>query len=299
MNFILTTDTSCDVFRSELDAKNIPWVPLTFTIGGTTYEDTFSSDAEFVSFYEKVAGGAMPTTSQITPAQHEDFFKKVLAEKSNLASSKTIVHLTLSSGLSETYNAAVLAAKTVMEEIKDSEIFVVDTLSATQGHHLLLKEGIRLRDNGTSGCETADALNQYTKGIHHWFMVDDLHHLKRGGRVSGAAAAIGTLLKIKPVLTINDKGKLPVVKKPKGIQKAIAFFLEIIEEYKDGEIEEFLIVSANAAENAPLLKARLEEKYPTVPVTIGWIGPVIGAHTGNGVFGVVFKGKARSTAVAK
>ena len=289
MPFIITTDTSCDAFKNDLDAKNIPWIPLTYTIDGISNEDNFTKDAQYQAFYDKVKAGAMPTTSQINQFNHEEFFNKVLD-----GGAKEIVHLTLSSGLSETYNAAVLAANAIMEQRNSVKVYIVDTLSATQGHMAILDYGVELRDSGMSGADAAAKIAEFTQKVMHFFMVDDLHHLKRGGRVSAASALIGSLLKIKPILTINNEGKLAVIKKAKGSAAAIKFFFEMIETYKeDKNGGTFYIVNGNAHDSVASLKEQLNEKYPSIAIKSGWVGPVIGAHTGSGIFGVAFLAKQR------
>jgi len=292
MAFILTTDTSCDAFKKDLDAAKVPWIPLTFTLEGQTYDDNFSADQEYADFYAKVAAGAMPTTSQINTFSHEEFFNKVLAEYKGLP----IVHLTLSGGLSETVNSARVAAKNIMDANAKAKVYIVDTLSATQGHNIIVDKGIELRDKGVDPKDAAKLLEDFASRVMHFFMVNDLHHLKRGGRVSAASAAIGTLLNIKPLLTINHEGKLVVIKKAKGAAKAIAYFLDMVKEHKeDLENGAFYIVNANAHENSDKLRTQLKELYPHCPIKGGWVGPVIGAHTGEGMFGVAFVGKKRLT----
>jgi DegV family protein with EDD domain len=180
-----------------------------------------------------------------------------------------------------------------MEKLPGTKIYIVDTLSATHGHHLLLKQGIRMRDEGLTAEQTAEELNVTAPKIQHWFMVDDLHHLRRGGRISGASAVLGTLLKIKPILVVNGKGKLDVVKKVHGVKKAIDYFMDAISRYKPAGNGEFLLVNANAHGYAAELAERIRAAYPDCPVSIGWVGPVIGAHTGSGMFGVTFIGADR------
>jgi len=289
MSFILTTDTSCDEFKNVLDSLNIPWIPLTFTINGETFDDNFTDDAEYQAFYAKLEGGAMPTTSQITPLSHEEFFKKVLTEQK----SDTIIHLSLSGGLSDTANAAKKGAADCMTRNPKAKIYCVDTQLATQGHNILLYEALKMRDKGLSAKEAYEKIEKLKARVHAWFMVDSLYHLKRGGRVSGVSAAIGTILNIKPVLIVNHEGKLKVVKKLKGMLKAINFFMEIIKEYSTNDTNEFYIVQANAYKNAELLKVHIEKEYPSARIKIGWLGPIIGTHCGGGMLGLVFIGRDR------
>lgn len=286
--FLLTTDTSCDIPRLELDRLQIPWTPLTFTVSGQTFADDFSSDKEYKTFYDKVRTGAMPITSQISAYIHEEFFCAQLGKGAT-----EIVHLTLSGGLSSTYASAVAGAKNALEKHPTCKIFVIDTLSATQGHRALLEDAILLRDKGMNGQEAAAELEKQKERIHHWIVVDDLMHLKRGGRVSGPAAYIGSMLKIKPVLIINNEGKLAVVYKAKGTAKAMNYVLEMMHRYaQDIATQTVYLASADATDKAEEMAKLITAEFGCKVVT-GWIGPVIGAHTGAGTLGIVFKGEGR------
>jgi DegV family protein with EDD domain len=287
MKFVLTTDTSCDEYRNVLDELNIPWIPLTYTINSETFDDNFSLDKEYEAFYKKLGNGDMPTTSLITPLSHEEFFERVFNERKTDA----IIHLSLSGGLSETANAAKKAADDYMTRHTNKKIYIVDTLSATQGHNMLLYKAVELRDQCLSVEKAYEEIEKLKSRVHAWFMVDNLFHLKRGGRVSGISAAVGTVLNIKPILIINREGKLMVVKKAQGATKTINFFLATIKKYKTDDTSEFYIVQANAQKNAELLKERIEKEYPSARVKIGWLGPIIGTHCGDGMFGVGFIGK--------
>ena len=291
MKFVLTTDTSCDEFKSVLDGLNVPWIPLTFTIDGEIFDDNFSSDGEYKDFYKKLDGGAMPTTSQINIFAHEEFFERVLAERN----ADSIVHLTLSGGLSDTANSARKAAENYMSRNPQAQIYIVDTLSATQGHNLLLYEAIKLRDNGVAAGQAFEEIEKLKTQVHAWFMVDNLHHLKRGGRVSGASAAIGTILNIKPILIIDGEGKLSVVKKVKGTANALNFFLETIERHRTDATCEFFLVHSNAHKEIDLLKKQIEKKFSWARPRIGWLGPIIGTHCGAGLVGMTFIGKEKLT----
>ena len=281
--FTLTTDTSCDIKRSELDEAGIPWIPLSFTIEGNTYPDDFTTDEQFKDFYAKVRAGAMPTTSQITAFAHEEFFEKLVTDGAN-----DIVHLTLSGGLSNTYNSACMAAQAVMERHPECKINVVDSQGATQVHCMVLDMAAKLRDEGLSGEEAANKLRSETDKIHVWIIVDDLNHLKRGGRVSGAAAAIGTLLKIKPMIVFDKEGRLQVARKAKGFRKAMEFVCEDIEKLAP-DVTEVYMAHADVEDRVEEMAELLKEKFGDIKIKYGWCGPVIGAHTGPGMLGVIFR----------
>ena len=286
--FTLTTDTSCDIPRKQLDEAGIPWLPLTFTIDGVTYPDDFEGDRQYSDFYAKIRAGAMPTTSQINAFLHEEFFDKLLDQ-----GIKEIVHLPLSSGLSNTYLSALQGAQAAMQKHPGSTVTVIDTLSATQGHRLLLTDAQQLRDAGVSAKEATRELIYQRARIHHWIIADDLMHLKRGGRVSGPAAYIGTMLNIKPIIIINDTGKLVVVHKAKGTAKAMGYVLDRMKQYgEDIDSQTVYLASADAPDKAAQMEQVIKHDFSCKVVT-GWIGPVIGAHTGPGTLGIVFKTTGR------
>lgn len=286
--FTLSTDTSCDVFRTELDRLGVFWVPLTYIIGAQTNIDDFSSDDRYTAFYNKIREGIVPSTSQINAFLHEEFFNSMIAKGAS-----QIVHLTLSSGLSATYASALSGAEASMRAHPTVKIYVVDTLSATQGHRALLDTAIEMRDSGVSAIDTYNELNEQRNQLQHWILVDDLMHLKRGGRVNALTAHIGTMLNLKPILIINNEGKLAVVHKSKGFKGGILYFNQMLELYgNDINNQTVYIASADAGEFATTLQTQIQASY-SCKTKIGWIGPVIGSHTGAGTLGLVFKSKKR------
>lgn len=290
MEFVLSTDTSCDVFKSKLKQDSIRYVPLTFTIDGTSYDDDFDSDAEYQDFYQKIKSGAMPTTAQINPEMHATFFREMLS-----SGAKEIVHLSLSGGLSNTYQSALMGASEAQKDYPDAKIFVVDTIAATQAHGFLLEKAKQMRDNSFSAEKTFKELNKIKGNIHAWIIADDLMHLKRGGRVSGAAAAIGTVLKIKPILIINSSGGLSVVHKAKGNRKALSYIVDmVLQHHKDYKNDTIWLASADSEDKADELIKMLRAAGCEGEIKVGWIGPVIGAHTGPGTLGIVFEGSSRT-----
>lgn len=280
--FTLSTDTSCDVKKNELEAEGIAWVPLTFTINGETFPDDFTRDEQYKDFYAKVRGGAMPSTSQITAFTHEEFFEKLIE-----GGAEDIVHLTLSGGLSATYQSACLAAQAVVKRHPKCKINIVDSLGATQVHNFVLDKAKEYRDAGLSGDEATEKLNNLTKRVHVLFAVDDLKHLRRGGRVSAVAAAVGTLLNIKPVITFDKEGKLRVIHKARGFRKVMDYVIDNIREVAPN-VKTVYIAQGDAAERADEATAMLKEAFGC-RVKVGWCGPVIGSHTGAGILGIIYE----------
>ena len=289
MSFILSTDSSCDVFSSELKNRGIACRPLVYTVDDVAHLDECDSDAEYKAFYDLVRGGKLPTTSQINVAEHEEFFESVLN-----GNDSDLVHLTLSSGLSSTYESAVMAADAVNERYGKKRVYVVDSLGATVVQRIVLDEAERIRDEGVDAATAAVQIEELTHRVQVWFMPTDLMHLKRGGRVSGPSAVIGTALNIKPILIINKNGGLSVVAKKIGMSKGMDYMLDNFKKYNDELTKTVYIPNADNDEWAQKMQAKLKAIRPDCDVRIGWVGPVIGAHTGAGMFGVAFLcGKVR------
>lgn len=283
VSFVLATDTSCDIFRSELKSRGIEYRPLVYTIGDDAFPDEFSSAAQYKAFYDEIRAGKMPTTSQINIAEHEEFFTSLTRKYS-----EDILYITLSSGLSSTNASAVRAAQTVSENT-GRNICVVDSLGATIAVRLVVDEAERLRNDGVSAVDAAKALEEFVAHIQTWFMPVDLMHLKRGGRVSGPAAYIGTALNIKPIIFINKTGGLTVTNKIHGVPKAMAFMADVFKRDSAEAPHKFYVASADSDYAEEMLK-RAKSARPDCEGEIGWIGPVIGAHTGCGAVGISFVG---------
>ncbi len=287
--FILTSDSAVDLFRPDAEKLDVEIVPLTYTIGDVTVEDFAEDESEFKKFYDGLKGGSLPVTSQINPFTHCEFWEKVYAKRG----AHDIVHLTLSSGLSKTYDSACQAADEFMTKHLDVHVYVVDSLGATQAETPILEKAIALRDSGANAADAAEELRNYAHRIHAYIIVDNLFHLKRGGRIGAAAAFIGTALGIKPIIIFNDKGQLCVYKKPLGWKKALKIVLDHIEQYcAESGKGKIWIAQADAKEKAEEAKAAIEKRFGST-VQIGWIGPVIGSHINSGTIGIVFDGGSR------
>ncbi len=289
MSFTVTTDTSCDIPRSELNSLGVPYIPLTYTVNGVTYPDEFSNDEEFRDFYRALKSGATPTTSQINSFLHEEFFTELFNKGHT-----EILHLSLSSGLSNTYNSAVIGAECAMEKNPGLTVRVVDTLSATLAHRALVDKALQLKKEELTLELAGDTLDAIKNNLQVWIFVDDLMHLKRGGRVSGAAAYVGTLLKIKPVLILDNLGKLTVVTKTNGWKKTLSYGVDMLFKHcSDKKNSTVYIASADADERIKEFIELIRARGFEGELKPGWIGPIIGSHTGAGTFGIVFFGDAR------
>ena len=283
MNFVLSSDTSCDIKRDEMRARGIEYRPLVYTIDDNPTFDECSTDADYKAFYDLIRAGKMPMTSQINIAEHEDFFTGLLSKYG-----KDVVHITLSSGLSSTYESACKAAELINEREGRKRVYVVDSQGATIVTRHVVDEGERLRDSGMTAEQALAELNEFASHLHTWFMPYDLMHLKRGGRVSGASAVIGTALNIKPIIRFNRAGELKVAQKKIGASKGIAAMIDIFKKTSAPVPHKVYIASADS----DLAESMLEEARaarPDCDIEIGWIGPVIGAHTGCNAVGISFR----------
>ena len=209
--FLIVTDSTTDLPKSYYEEKQIPVVALSYVMDGVTYKDGDGlSDKEF---FDKIREGSMPTTSQINPELAREALEPLLKEGND------ILYLCFTSGLSGSYNSVRLAAEELMEEYEERKLIVIDTLCASMGEGLLLYKAVELRDQGKTMEEIAEWVENNKLNICHDVTIDDLHHLHRGGRVSKTSAVIGSIIKIKPIIHVDEEGKLIVIGKERGRKK--------------------------------------------------------------------------------
>lgn len=239
-------------------------------------------------FYQMLRAGKFASTSQVTPATYISCFEPVLQ------SGKDILYLCFSSGLSGTFQSAQMSAYTLAQEYPDRKIICIDTLAASVGEGFLVREAAKMQQEGLTIEELAEWVKRNRLKVCHWFTVDTFTHLKHGGRVSATAAAFGTVLNIKPLLHVDNEGKLIAMEKCRGQRKAVeAQFDRIVTGWCPEMGNRVLIGHGDALETAKMLKGRIMERWPTADVQITDIGPVIGAHTGPGVIALFYWGRNR------
>lgn len=279
-------DASIDVENSYITDNNIHFIPMKYMIDDQEYVmDRQQTEEELDHFYQKMKDGSITGTSQITPYTYEQVFRKE-AEQGH-----DVLYLCLSSGLSSTYASSLNAAQSVMKDFPDVKIESVDTLGATGGVGLLLMQAIKGRDEGKTISENAAYLRQIAPDIGFWFMVEDLEYLKRGGRVSATAAFAGNVLNLKPVLKINDEGKLINISKQRGVQRAVKYLLECYEgSYDDTISSDVIVAHAVCKERAEKMRDEILRINPGAKVQICPMGPVIGSHTGPGFAAIIHFG---------
>lgn len=288
MNTIIITDSNCDLPEEFLKKNNIPVIPFHFNLNGKDYEDNFGKSIGYKEFYDELRRGGMSTTSQISPYTYEEYFRKYVNE------GFSVIYIGFSSALSESYNHSVLARENVLQDIPDADITVIDSKAASVGQGLLIQKAIDMQKAGKTNEEIITWIESNKMRVNHWFTVDSLDYLKRGGRLSATSAALGTMLNVKPLLIVDKDGKLTPVKKIRGRKKAIS---ELFDEFKNAGTnindETVYISHADCVEDAQYLKAMINKELKVKEVAINYLGPIIGTHTGPGLLCIVFMGRER------
>ncbi|MEG1557478.1 MAG: DegV family protein, partial [Oscillospiraceae bacterium] len=268
------------------------YVCFHFTMNGSEYADDLGESMPFEEFYGKIAAGALPTTSQVNVDQFLEFFEPFLAD------GKDIIHVSLSSGLSGSLNSAGIARAELLEKYPEREILVVDSLGASSGYGMLVDALANLRDGGASMEELRDFAAAHRLSIHHWFFSTDLSHYRRGGRISGMSAAIGTALCICPLMNMDNLGHLIAREKIRGKKNVIDAMVKKMIEHADGGINysgKCFISHSNCFDNARTVAELVEKTFKKLDgkVLINSVGTVIGSHTGPGTVALFFFGDKR------
>ena len=285
-SYTIITDSGSDLSKRFADELDVRVSSLNVLVDGEEPKDDLLVDRK--EFYEKLRSGKMAKTAAINLDQFLAVFEPILKE------GQDILYLGFSSGLSSTYQAAVTAAEELRETYPDRKILTVDTLAASLGEGLLVYYAVKLREEGKTIEEVAKWVEDNRLNLAHWFTVDDLHFLKRGGRVSAATAMVGSMLQIKPVMHVDDEGHLVKVTTARGRRASIkALFDKIRETGIVPEKQVFFISHGNCLEDAEYLASLIREMYGDVKVVIDYVGAVIGAHSGPGTVALFFMGTSR------
>ena len=282
----IVTDSGCDLPQEMLSSLDVRTVPLIVNFKGEDREDTV--DVGIQEMYAGLRDGEAATTSAVNPDRWMEKMEGVLAQGMD------VLTLTFSSGLSTTYQSAVIAGNELKEKYPDRKIIVVDSLAASLGQGLLLWYACKMKDAGMSIEELAQWIENNRQNLCMWFTVDDLMYLKRGGRVNAATALVGTMLQIKPVLHVDDEGRLINVSKTRGRKASIQALAQKAVELGEGfDNSTMFICHGDCIEDAEYLAGILKEKCGVQEVFIGYTGAVIGSHSGPGTLALFFMGKHR------
>ena len=288
-DYVIMTDSCCDLTDQMARDLELEVLPLTMHMDGQDYPNDLAGTAiSNQEFYKRIRAGKLATTSAVNVGQFQDAMRRVLE------SGRDIVCVCFSSALSTTYQSAVIAAEDLRAEFPEAEIHVVDSLSASLGQGLLLYLAVEQKRKGLTAAELAKWVEDNRLTVCHWFTVDDLNFLKRGGRVSATTALLGTMLSIKPIMHTSDEGKLVPVGKARGRKAAIAALLDKIEALSiHPEKQTMFICHADCEADAKAVAQTIQDRFGTPTVHINYIGPVIGSHTGPNTMGIFFVGTQR------
>ena len=288
-NFIILTDSSCDLPASMAEQMQIEVLPLTLDLEGECYKNYLDGrEIGFHDFYERAKTAKSMKTSAVNQQQFMDIFEPLLAAGND------ILYLGFSSGLSGTYNASVLAANEMREKYPERKIIAVDTLCASLGQGMFVYLCWLQKQAGKTIEEVAAYAESIVPNLCHWFTVDDLMFLKRGGRVSAATAIVGSALSIKPVMHVDDEGHLIKTGVARGRKASIRALVAEMEKSAINPADQHIFIShGDCEDDANYLANLIREKFGMKDITINYVGPVIGAHSGPGTLALFFLGKQR------
>lgn len=289
-DYVIFTDTSADIDPRFAAENDIRFVPMHYTLGEEDLLLTgMESDDFLISYYRKQKTGLRTQTSQITPQTYVDLFTPILEE------GKGVLYLSLSSGLTRTFDSACLARRILEEDCPDASYIPVDTLSGTGGMGLLAEAAVRGKKEGLSLEENAAVLEDLSHQVSHFFMVDDLMYLKRGGRIPASTAILGTALQVKPILVIEGEGKLITVNKKRGVRPAMKELAASYAAHRLPDLEKkygnrIYIVHSAEDGREEILADLVRAVNPAADIHVMRLNPVIGAHTGPGMVAIIFFG---------
>ena len=288
-DYVILTDSCCDLSAEMAEELELRVLPLSFVMEGKEYFNHLDyRDISAKDFYSRVRGGALGTTSAINVA----VFTEVMTEL--VSQGKDVLCIAFSSGLSTTYQSAAIAAGEVMNAHPGSKVLVCDSRAASLGQGMLVYQAAKMRQQGKSMDEVRDWAEQNKLRQCHWFTVNDLFFLKKGGRVSAATAVVGTMLQIKPVLHVDDEGHLINVAKARGRKASLTALVDKVGELADDPASQTMFISnSDCAQDAQFVADEIKKRYGTREIILNSIGPVIGAHTGPGCVALFFMGKHR------
>lgn len=287
-NYVITTDNMTDLPDRYFQEHGLGVMSLTYMIDGKSYNK--DNELPYKEFYAKMRGGSMPTTSQVNPDEAKAEFLKFLKM------SRKIIHIAFSSGLSGSCNSARIAAEELMEEQPDCQITVIDSLCASLGEGLLVHHAVTRRDQGMGYEELIHWIEEKKLNIIHNFTVDDLFHLYRGGRVSKAAAIVGTMINLKPVLRVDQEGHLVPVAKVRRRKKSLVTLVDSMEKQIGswaGKNDTVFISHGDCEEDAQYVADLVRERFGIQNFLINPVGPTIGAHSGPGTLALFYMGDSR------
>lgn len=290
--YILSCCSTADLSKEHFESRNIEYICFHYKLNGVDYPDDLGQSIPFEEFYKRMDSGEETQTSQINVTEYLEYFTKFLSE------GKDVLHLTLSSGISGSYNSAINAAKIAKERFPERKIYVIDSLAASSGYGLLMDKLADLRDGGMDIEELKNWAEENKLNLHHWFFSSDLKFFIKGGRVSKTAGTVGTILGICPLLNVDKEGHLIARAKIRSKKKVIQEIVKRMEENAEGGLSysgKCYICQSACLDDAKEVAKLVEERFKNLDgnVMINHIGTTIGSHTGPGTVALFFWGKKR------
>ena len=291
-DYVISCCSTADLSKEHFEKIDVHYCCFHYEMDGVQYLDDLGQSMDFDVFYQRMTDGAMTKTSQINADEYEEYFTQFLSQ------GKDILHLTLSSGISGTFNSANLAKALLEDKYSDRKIYVIDSLAASSGYGLLIDHLATMRDSGATIDELAAWVEEHKLNLNHWFFSSDLTFFIRGGRISKAAGAVGTVLNICPLMNVDFEGRLIPRYKIRTKKKVIQAIVDKMAEQAEGGTDysgKCFISHSACEEDAKAVAALVEERFPNLNgrVLINSIGTTIGSHTGPGTVALFFWGKKR------
>jgi len=291
-SYVLSCCSTADLTKEHFEKRNIHYICFHYELDGVPYSDDLGQSMAFEDFYKAMVDGADTKTSQINAAEFEEYFEGFLKE------GKDVLHVTLSSGISGTYNSANIAKDILQDRYPDRKIYILDSLAASGGYGLLMDALADLRDEGKTIDEVRDWAEENKLNLHHWFFSTDLTFYVKGGRVSKVSGFVGNVLNICPLLNVSYEGKLVPRHKIRTKKKAIEASVKQMEELAYDGLNysgKCYITQSACYQDARAVADLIEERFPKLngKVLINYVGTTIGSHTGPGTVALFFWGKKR------
>lgn len=288
-NYLIVTDATCDLPEEYVRQSEVIVLPMLYTIGGTTYKGTPEDSLDAHAFYNQMRAGQMPKTAQITPQEFEDYFADLIDRYE-----QDILYLAFSSALSGTCGSAKIAADNLSQRYPERHIVVIDTLQASLGEGMVVHYALEMKKQGMGFEELVKWIEEERHKICAFFTVNDLHHLQRGGRVSKATAIVGSMLGIKPVLHVDEEGRLIPIGKVRGRKASLLALVDNMQQRIQGLENPVIFVGhGDCKEDADFVVAEVKKRFGMKSFLVDMIGTVIGTHSGPGTVALFFRGNKR------
>lgn len=284
----IVTDSCCDLPYQVLEEINVDFLSMKIQLNGEELIDDLGKTFDYEKYMNELKGEAMPTTSQINVGGYLEFFRSYVEKKI------PVLYVAFSSSMSGSYSSAMQAVELLKEEYENPEIYVFDTKAASVGEGLLVLAAARLKEEGKPLEEVLEWLNNNYLKVRSWVTVDDLKHLERGGRISKTSATLGSILSVKPIITVDEAGRLTNVDKVRGRNKSIQKIVDETIQSIVAPLEQTIYIAyAGDLESAEKAKKQLEEKIQVKNIVLYPLGPTIASHTGYGCIAIFSMGTSR------